>query len=198
MNRQSVQSLAVLLKISILTSSTSGLKFCFLISFRKLYLIKMWAEFFSGNVYEGVLPGVRVYLYLCVGVLAFILCIYICVCPRLAEECASDPLLKENAFTAPSRHGDAQDSLESLCQCLLRCCDSVWIPTVIVRAHSTDARVRFIIELSVKKLLPFCHTRTLATEHLRKWSCNSPHLFSEKHVTMITVRLCGTSSKLLY
>ncbi|TMS15683.1 Meiosis inhibitor protein 1 [Larimichthys crocea] len=67
---------------------------------------------------------------------------------RLADECSSDPLLKENAFTAPSKHGDAQDSLESLCQCLLRCCDSVWIPTVIVRAHSTDARVRFIIELS--------------------------------------------------
>lgn len=97
----------------------------------------------------------RVYLYLCVGVLAFILCIYICVCPRLAEECASDPLLKENAFTAPSKHGDAQDSLESLCQCLLRCCDSVWIPTVIVRAHSTDARVRFIIELIVKKTSTF-------------------------------------------
>uniref|UniRef100_A0A8P4KL06 Meiosis inhibitor protein 1 n=1 Tax=Dicentrarchus labrax TaxID=13489 RepID=A0A8P4KL06_DICLA len=50
---------------------------------------------------------------------------------RLAEECASEPLLKENTFTAPSKHGHAQDSLESLCQCLLRCCDSVWIPTVI-------------------------------------------------------------------
>ncbi|XP_044036641.1 meiosis inhibitor protein 1 isoform X6 [Siniperca chuatsi] len=50
---------------------------------------------------------------------------------RLAEECASEPVLKENTFTAPSKHSHAQDSLESLCQCLLRCCDSVWIPTVI-------------------------------------------------------------------
>ncbi|XP_005468492.1 meiosis inhibitor protein 1 isoform X5 [Oreochromis niloticus] len=50
---------------------------------------------------------------------------------RLAEECASDPVLKENMFTAPYKHSGAQDSLESLCQCLLRCCDAVWIPTVI-------------------------------------------------------------------
>ncbi|KAM7372353.1 hypothetical protein PAMP_009527 [Pampus punctatissimus] len=50
---------------------------------------------------------------------------------RLAEECASEPDLRENTFTAPSKHGHAQDSLESLCQCLLHCCDSVWIPTVI-------------------------------------------------------------------
>nr|XP_046270421.1 meiosis inhibitor protein 1-like isoform X4 [Scatophagus argus] len=49
---------------------------------------------------------------------------------RLAEECALDPVLKENAFTAPSKRSHAQDSLESLCQCLLHCCDSVWIPTV--------------------------------------------------------------------
>ncbi|XP_037648034.1 meiosis inhibitor protein 1 isoform X3 [Sebastes umbrosus] len=50
---------------------------------------------------------------------------------RLAEECASEPVLKENTFTAPSKHSHTQDSLESLCQCLLRCCDFVWIPTVI-------------------------------------------------------------------
>uniref|UniRef100_A0AAQ5YDA2 Meiosis inhibitor protein 1 n=1 Tax=Amphiprion ocellaris TaxID=80972 RepID=A0AAQ5YDA2_AMPOC len=50
---------------------------------------------------------------------------------RLAEECASEPVLRENTFTAPYKHSNDQDSLESLCQCLLRCCDSVWIPTVI-------------------------------------------------------------------
>lgn len=58
----------------------------------------------------------------------------ICVCQRLAEDCASDPALKENSFTAPSKHTTAQDSLETLCQCLLHCCDTVWIPAVIVRA----------------------------------------------------------------
>ncbi|CAJ1075805.1 meiosis inhibitor protein 1-like isoform X1 [Xyrichtys novacula] len=47
---------------------------------------------------------------------------------RLAEECASDPVLKENTFTAPSKHSN--DTLDSLCQSLLHCCDSVWIPTV--------------------------------------------------------------------
>ncbi|XP_077357764.1 meiosis inhibitor protein 1 isoform X2 [Festucalex cinctus] len=51
---------------------------------------------------------------------------------RLAEECASDPVLKENAFTAPSKNSHDPDSLESLSQRLLRCCDSVWIPTVVI------------------------------------------------------------------
>ncbi|XP_018523234.1 meiosis inhibitor protein 1 isoform X2 [Lates calcarifer] len=50
---------------------------------------------------------------------------------RLAQDCASEPALKENTFTAPSKHSHAQDSLESLCHCLLHCCDSIWIPTVI-------------------------------------------------------------------
>ncbi|MEQ2194737.1 hypothetical protein XENOCAPTIV_002200, partial [Xenoophorus captivus] len=50
---------------------------------------------------------------------------------RLAEECASEPALMKNPFTAPYKHSDAQGSLESVCQCLLRCCDSVWIPTVL-------------------------------------------------------------------
>ncbi|XP_034749095.1 meiosis inhibitor protein 1 isoform X2 [Etheostoma cragini] len=61
---------------------------------------------------------------------------------RLAEECASEPVLKENTFTAPSKHSCAQDPLESLCQCLLRCCDSVWIPTVIkVCEHSPNPQI---------------------------------------------------------
>ncbi|XP_032443285.1 meiosis inhibitor protein 1-like [Xiphophorus hellerii] len=50
---------------------------------------------------------------------------------RLAEECASEPALMKNPFTAPYKQSGAQDSLESVCQCLLRCCDSVWIPTVL-------------------------------------------------------------------
>ncbi|XP_061701524.1 meiosis inhibitor protein 1 isoform X2 [Syngnathoides biaculeatus] len=50
---------------------------------------------------------------------------------RLAEECASDPILKENTFTAPSKISNGPDSLESLRQYLLQCCDSVWIPTVV-------------------------------------------------------------------
>ncbi|KAM3864405.1 meiosis inhibitor protein 1 [Diretmus argenteus] len=49
---------------------------------------------------------------------------------RLAKQCASEPFLKENAFTAPSKQLQAQDSLESLCRCLLQCCDTVCIPTV--------------------------------------------------------------------
>lgn len=57
-----------------------------------------------------------------------------CVCQRLAEGCVSDPALKENSFTSPSKHSDAHDSLESLCQRLLHSCDAVWIPTVMVRA----------------------------------------------------------------
>ncbi|XP_059203995.1 meiosis inhibitor protein 1 [Centropristis striata] len=61
---------------------------------------------------------------------------------RLAEECASEPVLKENTFTAPSKDSHAHDSLESLCQCLLRCCDSVWIPTIIrMCEHAPNAKI---------------------------------------------------------
>lgn len=67
-------------------------------------------------------------------------CWYLCV-SRLAEECASDPVLKENTFTAPSKKSRGPDSLESLCQCLLRCCDSLWIPTVVVSVGRAHTRV---------------------------------------------------------
>ncbi|XP_041830277.1 meiosis inhibitor protein 1 isoform X2 [Melanotaenia boesemani] len=50
---------------------------------------------------------------------------------RLAEQCASDPVLMENPFTAPNKKNKDENSLESLCQCLLHCCDSVWMPTVL-------------------------------------------------------------------
>ncbi|XP_077940747.1 meiosis inhibitor protein 1 isoform X2 [Gasterosteus aculeatus] len=61
---------------------------------------------------------------------------------RLAEECLSEPVLKENTFTAPSKHGHAEDSLEFLCQCLLCCCDSVWMPTVIrMCEHAPNAQI---------------------------------------------------------
>lgn len=63
--------------------------------------------------------------------------VFIYGCPSLAEECTADPLLKENTFTAPSKQSQAQDSVESLCRCLLHCCDRVLIPTVIVRAGNT-------------------------------------------------------------
>ncbi|XP_068434183.1 meiosis inhibitor protein 1 isoform X2 [Clinocottus analis] len=61
---------------------------------------------------------------------------------RLAEECSSEPGLKENTFTAPSKHRNAEDSLESLCECLLHCCDSVWIPIVITMCeHAPNAHI---------------------------------------------------------
>ncbi|XP_034150951.1 meiosis inhibitor protein 1 isoform X3 [Esox lucius] len=49
---------------------------------------------------------------------------------RLAEHCSSEPGLKENVFTAPSRPSQGPDPLESMCLCLLRCCDTLCIPTV--------------------------------------------------------------------
>ncbi|CAL1588705.1 unnamed protein product [Knipowitschia caucasica] len=61
---------------------------------------------------------------------------------RLAEECTSDPVLKENAFTAPSKAQQKEDSLESLCRCMLRCCDAVWIPAVIKTSqHGPNAQI---------------------------------------------------------
>ncbi|KAJ3600686.1 hypothetical protein NHX12_031664 [Muraenolepis orangiensis] len=49
---------------------------------------------------------------------------------RLAEQCVSEPLLKENVFMAPTLQSAAGDSLQSMCVGLLRCCDTVCIPTV--------------------------------------------------------------------
>ncbi|XP_072299794.1 meiosis inhibitor protein 1 isoform X2 [Eucyclogobius newberryi] len=61
---------------------------------------------------------------------------------RLAEECASEPGLKQNAFTAPSKTEQNEDALESLCRCMLRCCDSVWIPAVIKASlHAPNAQI---------------------------------------------------------
>ncbi|XP_035470840.1 meiosis inhibitor protein 1-like isoform X3 [Scophthalmus maximus] len=77
---------------------------------------------------------------------------------RLAEECASEPVLKENSFTAPSKLNQAQDTLESLCHSLLHCCDSIWIPTVIrmcERAPSAQMLQHFYSILSSQfTLLP--------------------------------------------
>ncbi|KAL0992973.1 hypothetical protein UPYG_G00101690 [Umbra pygmaea] len=59
---------------------------------------------------------------------------------RLAEHCSSEPGLKENVFTAPSKQN--QEPLQSLCRCLLRCCDLVCIPTVTRHSeHSPSAPV---------------------------------------------------------
>ncbi|KAJ0058225.1 hypothetical protein NL108_009102, partial [Boleophthalmus pectinirostris] len=61
---------------------------------------------------------------------------------RLAVECASEPSLRENAFTAPSKTQQNEDSLESLCRCMLCCCDSVWIPAVIKASqHGPSAQI---------------------------------------------------------
>ncbi|XP_028311694.1 meiosis inhibitor protein 1 isoform X2 [Gouania willdenowi] len=61
---------------------------------------------------------------------------------RLAKVCASEPVLRENTFTTPHKQSKPDDSLESLCQCLLRLCDSVWIPTVIRMCEcSPNARI---------------------------------------------------------
>ncbi|XP_031681834.1 meiosis inhibitor protein 1-like [Oncorhynchus kisutch] len=51
---------------------------------------------------------------------------------RLVEQCSSEPGLKENVFTAPSKQVQGQDPLESLCLGLLHCCDTVCIPTITV------------------------------------------------------------------
>ncbi|KAK6311798.1 hypothetical protein J4Q44_G00174620 [Coregonus suidteri] len=59
---------------------------------------------------------------------------------RLVEQCSSEPGLKENVFTAPSKQVQGQDPLESLC--LLHCCDTVCIPTVTRHCeHAPSAQV---------------------------------------------------------
>lgn len=58
------------------------------------------------------------------------LCWYLlCVC-RLAVEFQSDPMAQENAFTAPN--SESKDTLSNFCEFLLRICDSLCIPMVMV------------------------------------------------------------------
>ncbi|XP_041719338.2 meiosis inhibitor protein 1 isoform X2 [Coregonus clupeaformis] len=77
---------------------------------------------------------------------------------RLVEQCSSEPGLKENVFTAPSKQVQGQDPLESLCLCLLHCCDTVCIPTVTrhcERAPSAQVLQHFFSILSYQfSLLP--------------------------------------------
>lgn len=95
------------------------------------------------------------------------MCIHIS--SRLAEECASDPLLKENTFTAPSKHNHGQDSLDSLCRCLLHCCDSIWIPIVLVRSgaphtHTHRQRHPHLILIMYHIIsIDLCHEHCLAS-----------------------------------
>lgn len=116
--------------------------------------------------------GMSVYRYnfcicLCVFFIGGLLCVFD-ICSRLAEECASDPVLKENTFTAPYKHSGAQDSLESLCQCLLRCCDAVWIPTVIVRAENHHTHTYTQMYINHLLILTPCLSFIVVTKHLRK------------------------------
>ncbi|XP_062386905.1 meiosis inhibitor protein 1-like [Sardina pilchardus] len=75
---------------------------------------------------------------------------------RLADQCSSEPSLKENAFTAPNQQ--RKDSLEALCLSLLRCCDTVLIPTVTrlcEQAPSSQVLQHFFCILSYQfTLLP--------------------------------------------
>ncbi|KAJ8387549.1 hypothetical protein AAFF_G00152450 [Aldrovandia affinis] len=75
---------------------------------------------------------------------------------RLAEQCAGEPGLKENAFTAPDKQ--SEDTLDSFCCYLLHCCDSVCIPTVTrhcERAPSAAVLQQFFTILSCQfSLLP--------------------------------------------
>ncbi|KAL7826756.1 hypothetical protein AOLI_G00319650 [Acnodon oligacanthus] len=47
---------------------------------------------------------------------------------RLAEECVTEASVKENTLATPDNQ--SEDTLESLCVCLLHCCDTVYIPAV--------------------------------------------------------------------
>uniref|UniRef100_A0A4W5PL27 Uncharacterized protein n=1 Tax=Hucho hucho TaxID=62062 RepID=A0A4W5PL27_9TELE len=68
---------------------------------------------------------------------------------RLVEQCSSEPGLKENVFTAPSKQVRGLDPLEPLC--LLHCCDTVCIP--IVTRHCEPPAPRCSSTSS-----PSCHT----------------------------------------
>ncbi|XP_035255218.1 meiosis inhibitor protein 1-like isoform X3 [Anguilla anguilla] len=92
---------------------------------------------------------------------------------RLAEQCAGEPELQENAFTAPD--AASGDSLQSFCLYLLHCCDSVCIPTVTrhcERAASPAVLVQFFSVLScqfclVPSLMPLFSNKLASSGFFR-------------------------------
>ncbi|XP_034568001.1 meiosis inhibitor protein 1-like isoform X2 [Notolabrus celidotus] len=123
---------------------------------------------------------------------------------RLCEECASEPALKENTFTAPSKHSHAQDTLDSLCQSLLRCCDSVWIPTVIrmcERAPNARLLQHFYSILSslftlLPSLMPVFAKKLASSGFYRLALEHKGHLCAGNRNPVLNASCCGFLQKL--
>ncbi|KAM6905380.1 meiosis inhibitor protein 1 [Xenentodon cancila] len=123
---------------------------------------------------------------------------------RLAEECASEPVLMENPFTAPHKRNDAQHSVESLCQCLLRCCDSVWIPTVLrmcERAPSAKILQHFYSILSsqftlLPSLMPAFANKLASSSFLRLAVDHKSLLCAGSRNPSLNASCCGFLQKL--
>ncbi|KAM6966575.1 meiosis inhibitor protein 1 [Tautogolabrus adspersus] len=121
---------------------------------------------------------------------------------RLAEECASEPVLKENTFTAPSKH--SPDTLESLCRCLLRCCDSVWIPTIIrmcERAPNPQILQHFYSVLSAQftllpSLMPVFAKKLASSGFYRLALEHKAHLCAGNRNPNLNASCCGFLQKL--
>ncbi|XP_036420934.1 meiosis inhibitor protein 1 [Colossoma macropomum] len=84
---------------------------------------------------------------------------------RLAEECVTEASVKENTLIAPDKQ--SEDTLESLCVCLLHCCDTAYIPVVTrlcERVPSPQVLQLFFSVLSMQFSLSPSLTPTFATK----------------------------------
>ncbi|KAK3525560.1 hypothetical protein QTP86_034856, partial [Hemibagrus guttatus] len=69
---------------------------------------------------------------------------------RLVEECVCEASVKDSPLTAADQKNE--DTLESVCVCLLKCCDTVYIPTVTRVSERTPSPRVLQLFLSILSL----------------------------------------------
>ncbi|KAL6460983.1 hypothetical protein MHYP_G00309490 [Metynnis hypsauchen] len=121
---------------------------------------------------------------------------------RLAEECATEASVKENTLATPDNQ--SEDTLESLCVCLLHCCDTAYIPAVTrlcERVPSPQALQLFFSVLSMQfslspSLMPPFATKLASSGFIRLAVEHKALLCSGNRHSSLNAACCGFLLKL--
>ncbi|XP_053087355.1 meiosis inhibitor protein 1 isoform X4 [Pangasianodon hypophthalmus] len=121
---------------------------------------------------------------------------------RLVEECVCEANVKESPLTAADQQNE--DTLESVCVCLLKCCDTAYIPTVTrvcERIPSPRVLQLFLSILSVQfslspSLMPAFANKLASSGFIRLTLENKALLCSGNRHTSLNIACCGFLLKL--
>ncbi|XP_058260764.1 meiosis inhibitor protein 1 [Hemibagrus wyckioides] len=121
---------------------------------------------------------------------------------RLVEECVCEASVKDSPLTAADQK--SEDTLESVCVCLLKCCDTVYIPTVTrvcERTPSPQVLQLFLSVLSLQfslspSLMPAFANKLASSGFIRLTVENKALLCSGSRHTSLNVACCGFLLKL--